>query len=107
MNEELTEIKMVNNKKKKLNANTIEDPAMNQPLGPGSYNADLDYTRKNAPGTNFGASKTTRDFKDRKKDEPGPDKYNQLQQSIGMKMMRGILKQEEAMLKEKRYNNEE
>ena len=35
MNEELTEIKF--KKAKKKQANTLEDPAMNKPLGPGQY----------------------------------------------------------------------
>mgnify|MGYP006097393827 CR=1 FL=1 len=35
MNEELEEIKIKRMKKK--NANTLEDPAMNKPLGPGQY----------------------------------------------------------------------
>ena len=82
MNEELTEIKFKKAKKQK-NANTLEDPAFNQPLGPGSYQAEIDYTRKAAPSYNWAASKSVRETKDnkaieKKKELPGPCNYNQL-----------------------------
>ena len=44
MNEELTEIKFKKTKKKVTTA--IEDPATNKPLGPGTYDASVDFTRK-------------------------------------------------------------
>ena len=99
MNEELEEIKIKRAKKK--NANTLEDPANNQPLGPGQYDPSLDYTRKQAPSYNWAASKTVRETKDRKKDLPGPGNYNQQGKSIGMKMIRGILEQETALQEKK------
>ena len=68
-------------------------------IGPGQYDANIDLTRKKPPTCNWSSYRTKRQPQVPKTQQegPGPDKYNQQQASIGMKMMRGIIQQENVL----------
>lgn len=93
---ELTEIKF---NKKDLKQNQEEKGTKDGEIGPGEYNPEIDFTRKKPPTCSWSIYKTTRGAMMQKQhlQNPGPEKYNQQQTSIGMKMMRGILKQENVL----------
>ena len=96
--EELAEIKVKKQKLKKK-PSFSEDK---REVGPGAYNPDIAITRKRQPACEWGNYKTSRPNNANRQaiENPGPERYNQQQNSIQMKMVKGILQQEEALDKQ-------
>jgi hypothetical protein len=78
-----------------------EDPN----IGPGQYDPQTTYTKKQYPATGWSLSKSTRLPNNAAPENPGPANYNQQHESISRKMMKGILQQENLEDKNKGQQN--
>jgi hypothetical protein len=68
-------------------------------VGPGSYDPLVSLIKKKPPSCGWSHYKTQRQktLNSQVLLNPGPEKYNQQQNSIGMRMMKNIIKQENAL----------